>query len=217
MSFFNHVWGKKIAPAPYAPPAFKPAPAPAAPWSIGPVIEGKNWSVGMEGALVSTRDSWFFDFPVAQKGLDRWSTPGPHYVTRPWTGLAGITLRLDFEVEGDGNLFGVMGNQTSFVPYICLHFQRSGDDWSAKPPYDGFRWYSNTQTKLVPGRQSVEVPLTADNWHPVENGPGPAEFADALANASCVGVTFGNEEGNGHGVAAATPGNRFICHSFALV
>ena len=52
---------------------------------------------------------------------------------------------------------------------------------------------------LKAGKHEVEVPLARENWVSVYNRGTEAQFADALRKASSIGVTFGNDEGRGHG------------------
>ena len=68
------------------------------------------------------------------------------------------------------------------------------------------------------GRQAeVEVPLDREDWVSVYNRGTEAQFADALRKASSIGVTFGNDEGRGHGVSPRPGAAHFRLISFAVV
>jgi hypothetical protein len=185
-------------------------------WVIGPIINGRQYSVGMPTSPTPDGEGFWFDFPKAQKGLDRWSTPGPHYVTRPTSGISGSKIKLAYEITGDGQFFGSTGQQSSFV-YLCAFFQRSGDNWSGADAFEAHRWWSATMFPLKVGKHEVEVPLAREDWVSVYNRGTEAQFADALRKASSIGVTFGNDEGRGHGVSSPTGGSSFRLISFEVV
>ena len=177
-------------------------------WVIGPIINGRQYSVGMPTSPTPDGEGFWFDFPKAQKGLDRWSTPGPRYVTKPTSGISGSKIKLAYAITGDGQLFGSTGQQSSFV-YLCAFFQRSGDNWSGADAFEAHRWWSATMFPLKVGKHEVEVPLARANWVSVYNRGTEAQFADALRKASSIGITFGNDEGRGHGVSSPTGGSSF--------
>lgn len=191
-----------------------PAPAPASTasggWALGPVINGQNYSVG-----TVCDPNGNFGWPVAQKGLDRWATPGPHYLTRSAGGMAGVTMRARYEVIGDGQFFGTVGSQSELA-YLCLHFQRAGDSWSGEDPFEAHRWWSAETFPLTPGVHEAAAALTRDHWVSVYDRGTPEQFAAALAEAVVIGVTFGNDEGKGHGVSSPTGGSSFVLHSFTV-
>jgi hypothetical protein len=152
-------------------------------------------------------------WPAAQKGLDRWQTPGPHYLTRPTTGLVGRAIRAEYAVIGDCQFFGSVGGQSETV-YVCLFFRAPGDNWQN---IDGFRWWSEAQFLLVPGVSTVEVPLDHASWVSVVTPGITEQFLAAKASAIEVGLTFGNDEGRGHGVSSPTGGSTFVLRSFTVV
>jgi hypothetical protein len=193
---------------PYVPPTTPPS-VQAAGWSLGPVIGGVNYSVGVVCDPVTGR----FDWPPAKKGLDRWQTPGPHYLTRPTTGLVGRAIRAEYTVLGDCEFFGSVGGQSEMA-YICLFFRAPGDNWQN---IDGFRWWSEAQFLLVPGVSTVEVPLDHASWVSVVTPGITEQFLAAMASAVEVGLTFGNDEGRGHGVSSPTGGSTFDLRSFTVV
>lgn len=191
-----------------------PTPAPVVAtggWQAGPVLNGQNYSVG----TICDPNTGSFIWPIAQKGLDRWSTPGPHYLTRPTAGLAGSVISLDYEVTGDGEFFGTVGGQSSFAE-LSAYFQAAGDDWSGKAG-QAFRWWSKQTFPLTVGRHAAEIPLTLDAWNVWPGPGGEAEFELAKRTAVNVGVTFGNDEAKGHGLSSPTGNSSFVLHRFAVL
>jgi hypothetical protein len=195
------------APSPNQPP---PTPVPASPsWRLGPTINGQNYSVGTfcDGAGC-------FGWPAAQKGLDRWLTPGPHYLTKPCNGIQGRSIRVAYQVTGDGKFFGSVGGQSDFV-YLCVFFRViPGDNWGG---VDGFRWWSETQFPITPGSHTIEVALNHSAWVSVMGKSTPDLFTNAMMTAGEIGVTFGNDEGRGHGVSSETGEGAFVLESFEVV
>jgi hypothetical protein len=89
---------------------------------------------------------------------------------------------------------------------ITLYFQRGGDDWSARGPFEAYRWYATfaTQSPIRPGEHVLVAPLNG-NWTAVQSSnarTNPAAFRAALAEADQVGFVLGGGDGFGHGVRA---------------
>ncbi len=205
-----------IIPAPTPAPSSSPTLPPGGSinswgdWKLGPVINGQNYSVGVVCDPVTGKFTW----PVAAKGLDRWFTPGPHYLTKPCNGIQGRVIRVAYQVTGDGKFFGSVGGQSDFV-YLCVFFRViPGDNWGAT---DGCRWWSETQFPITPGSHTIEVSLDHSAWVSVMSKGNPGQFASALLTAGEIGVTFGNDEGRGHGVSSETGGSAFVLESFEVV
>lgn len=217
MSVISLLFGRKkkpvLQPSPTTPPPPQPTPSPLQPppplWSLGPVINGQNYSVG----TVWDSATGSFTWPKAEKLKSRWETPGPHYLTRPTVGLVGRAIRARFIIDGDGLFFGSVGAQSDFA-YVCLFFRAPGDNWEG---IDGYRWWSELQTPLTVGANVISVPLDPALWVSVESKGTPEQFARALANAVEVGMTFGNDEGRGHGVSSPTGGSSFTLISFEVL
>jgi hypothetical protein len=198
------------APTPFPPPP-PPPPAPlSANWQLGPIINGKNYSVGTDWYPATGNFTW----PVAQKGLPREQTPGPHYLTKPCSGIQGRSIRVSYTVTGDGKFFGSVGGQSDFV-YLCVFFRViPGDNWGG---IDGFRWWSETQFPITPGSHTIEVALSHPAWVSVMGKGTPDLFTNAMMTAGEIGVTFGNDEGRGHGVSSETGNSAFVLESFEVV
>ena len=92
---------------------------------------------------------------------------------------------------------------------ITLYFQRGGDNWSGRGPFEAYRWYATfaTQSLLSRGDHVMTAPL-AGNWTAVQSSSArsnPAAFAAAIADADQVGFVLGGGDGYGHGVFATGP------------
>jgi hypothetical protein len=180
-----------------------PPPAPVGQWSVGPVISGIQYSVGMPS---SVGDRW--DFPVG---------PVNHvaYVTKPLSLAGKSRIRFEWSVIGNGPFKPTAGDPP--LTYVCLHFQKNGDNWSGIGPFDGFRWWSVDQVNIAAGDGMLDVPLQRDAWVSVLNNSDAAAFAAAQNDTCCVGFTFGNAEGKGHGIYAERPGSSFVVHSYEAI
>jgi len=167
-------------------------------WSIGPTINGINYSPGSSPTL--TGDS----FPL-----------GPnthvHYVTRPTGPLSSaseITLTYRLDLPQGASVLPSTNPLPGAPALITLYFQRSGDDWSGVGPFETYRWWATFATQpLEPGEHTVSAKM-AGNWSAVMNSDrskNPAAFEDAMAHAARVGFTLGGGTGYGHGVFATAP------------
>jgi len=173
-------------------------------WSIGPVIRGRNYSVGMPRTLSRERDGASFQFPYPSR-----SAGHVHAVTVPVRSLAGaeritLTYRID---AAPGVRF--YGQENGGPGWLSLFIQRRGDNWSAKGRYETYRWYSPNERieTLRPGVHTVSIPLD-EEWNGVvawKRSANPAAFEAALADAASVGFVFGSSSGLGHGVYASGP------------
>ena len=126
-------------------------------WTIGPVINGQNYSVGMPLNPAPHPEGWSFDIPQAPGSV--------HYVTTPYGSLTRKSaLVLRYRIEAGP---GVVLHPTRFFGFpsmLSLYFQRQGDDWSARGPFEAFRWYSPLlHSPVQAGDHELIVPLDA-NW-----------------------------------------------------
>lgn len=190
---------------------------PAQAWEIGPVIRGKNYSVGMPLTPRPMRNGWSFDFPNPDVEAGH-----VHYVTFRNGSLAGkSTIVMRYRIEARRGVRFVPQEQPAMPAKLSLYFQRRGDTWTAKGRYQYYRWYSPDQSvRLVaPGEYEVKVSLDDPNWIPVMGGTAggnPQAFLDAKRNAETVGIVFGSDAARGHGVYATGPA-RFTLQSFQIL
>jgi hypothetical protein len=184
----------------------------AADWTIGPITPSGNHSIGMPLRPAPERDGFRLDLP---------RVPGrANYVTfhhGPLTGKSRIVMR--YRVEAAPGAKIVPASAPQLPSMITLYFQRSGDDWSARGPFEAYRWYATfaTQSPIAPGGHVMVAPLSG-NWTAVVRSSArsnPAAFGAALREADQVGFVLGGGDGVGHGVFATGPA-RLIVEEFRV-
>ncbi len=189
-------------------------------WEIGPVIRGKNYSLGMPLHPLPGRGlSWFFDFPLAP---DRQGRGGHvHYVTFDPGSLAGKTkISVRYRIDAAPGVRFVPQEFPDRTAAITLYLQRRGDNWTAKGPYDFYRWYApaTSMQTIEPGVHEITMRLDDPHWGSVMGGQSGANvraFHEALEQTSRIGLVFGSKGGRGHGVYATGPA-RFTMLSFHI-
>lgn len=183
-------------------------------WTIGPVIKGKNYSVGMPSHPTACPPALFcIDLPG-----------GPavhaHYVTFRHGSLAGKTqIRMRYRVEMGPGVVIEPRTAPGSPSIVTLYFQRAGDDWSADGKYETFRWYAGfaSQSPITVGEHEIVAPFTG-NWTATltsSRESAPQQFAVALANADQVGFVLGGGDGLGHGVYSTGPA-RIVVTEFTV-
>ena len=193
------------------------AAAPAATeWAIGPIIKGRNYSVGMPRTMAPGRDGPWVAFPVVR------AAPGHvHYVTLPTGPLPpDATIKVRYRIDAaQGTRFvpQEVPDQTATVSFVM---QRRGDNWTAKRGYEHFRWYSPAAEvdPIEPGVHTMTLRLDDGRWtnvHGHSRSDHPRAFAEALANLDNVGMVFGSHGLRGHGVYATAPA-RFTLLDFTI-
>ncbi len=190
------------------------AQAPADTWTIGPVIKGRNYSVGMPATLQASAQGPSFEFPTTGRGH-------VHYVTLdggalPQRGTMVLRYRID---AAPGTRF-VSQETPGAVATISMVFQRAGDTWTARGAYANYRWYapSATVAPVSPGEHTIRVSLSDPAWVNVNgqnSGNLAAAYSDALANGVRAGFVFGTSQARGHGVYATGP-SRFTVLDFRI-
>ena len=177
---------------------------PAQAWEIGPIIKGRNYSVGMplqpseaaDGALA-------LEFPLAGKGqVDAMTT-----AIGPLAGAREITVR--YRIDAAPGTRFVADERPNEPATVSLYFQQRGDTWSGRGRYQSYRWYVPVRAviPLAPGVQTVTVRLD-ETWTNVQgraNSDFPAGFAAALADTARIGLAFGSSSARSHGVYATGP------------
>lgn len=146
-------------------------PKPPQGWQIGPVINGKNYSVNC---------------PKAFTGSFQIGPCEPHYVTKPGSKVpASLTFTLDGGVEG----------LKCDPATISLYFETRDNDWYSD---NGGRWWTGT-IPLTPGTHTITAGTWRSTLG-MTSETHPTEFARAKANIGKTGFTFGDCTGLGHGV-----------------
>lgn len=181
-------------------------------WGIGPIIRGKNYSVGMPLRPAETRRGLFeIEMPTASGSV--------HYVTFRHGSLEGkrrVVLRYRLEAAPGTRI--VASTVPSMPGLITPYFQRAGDNWSGRGRFETYRWYATFATQtLTPGEYEIVAPLDA-RWTAVQTSSAesaPQAFQGAIANADKVGFVLGGGDGYGHGVHATGPA-RLVVTDFRI-
>jgi hypothetical protein len=143
--------------------------------------------------------SWQIELPRAPGSV--------HYVTFPHGSLAGkrrIVMR--YRVVADPGVRIAPITSPASPSIITLYFQRGGDNWTARGPFETYRWYASfaSQMPISVGEHEMVASLD-DNWTAVMSSTArsdPAAFEEAKAEADQVGFVLGGGDGLGHGVFA---------------
>ncbi|MDQ4086758.1 MAG: hypothetical protein M3177_01890, partial [Pseudomonadota bacterium] len=177
-------------------------------WVIGPIIRGRSYSRGMPLHPSPRRGGGFqIQLPQAPRSI--------HAVTFRHGSLAGkrrIVMR--YRVEAAPGVRIVPRTSPASPSIITLYFQRGGDNWTARGPFETYRWYASFASKMpiTPGDHELVAPLNA-NWTAVMTSTArnnPRAFQSALAGADQVGFVLGGGDGLGHGVYATGPARLIV-------
>ncbi|HVL78775.1 MAG TPA: hypothetical protein VM346_05755 [Sphingomicrobium sp.] len=187
--------------------AAAPAPASArsflnpALWEVGPIIHGRNHSFGVAARPAPHPHGFAIDIPT------RGSV---NYVTFRHGSLAGKSrIVMRYRVEAAPGVRILPRTNPAQASILSLYFQRAGDDWSSRGPFEAYRWYSTfrTHSPIGPGEHVLTIPLNG-NWTAVMTSSArtnPMGFRQALAEADRVGFVLGGGDGYGKGVFATGP------------
>ena len=167
-------------------------------WTIGPIIQGRNYSPGMPLHPAQSREGGLqIELPRAPASL--------HYVTFPHGPLTEKSrIVMHYRIEADPGVRIVPTTAPSSPSLITLYFQRGGDNWTGRRAFESYRWYATFATKsdVKPGQYVMVAPLNA-NWTAVQASTAataPGAYRAAIANADQVGFVLGGGDGFGHGV-----------------
>ena len=187
-------------------------------WEIGPIVRGRNSSVGMPPAPTPAGRGWYFDFPFPSEQAGH-----VHYVTFRPGSLAGKSrIVVRYRVEAASGVSFVPRDRPQEPATVSLYLQRRGDNWSGRGPYQFYRWFAppSTVKRIQPGVHEMTVSLNDGRWLGVSGGrraqDNRAAFAAALARTDRVGLLFGSSSRRGHGVYATGPA-RFTLVSFRII
>jgi hypothetical protein len=149
---------------------------------------------------------------------------------RPPASLHAVTFRhgslsgksqfvMRYRIEADPGVRILPRTSPGSPSIITLFFQRGGDNWSGRGPFEAYRWYATfaSQSPITPGEHLMVAPLSG-NWTAVERSSArsnPAAFRAAVVGADQVGLVLGGGDGFGHGIFA-TGRARLIATSFRV-
>ncbi|MFA9201327.1 MAG: hypothetical protein ACEQR8_09120 [Cypionkella sp.] len=197
------VLGALLSAASAAVPVAIAAMPPAQAWEIGPVLRGRNYSVGMPAQPDAVPGGGVaFDFPRAGGEIDAMTTG-----VRPLAGVRQITLR--YRIDAAKGTRFVPAEAPGETATVSLYFQQGGDNWTGRGRYGSYRWYAPGQAviPLAPGTRTVTIRLD-DRWTNVNGVPNthdPQGFAGALEGTARLGIAFGTTSARSHGVYATGP------------
>lgn len=185
-------------------------------WEIGPIIRGRSRSLGMPRTPTPGRQGWSFDFPYPHAGAGH-----VHYVTfhhGPLVGKRRIVMR--YRIDAARGVRFIPQEQPQSQATLALYFQRAGDTWRGRGPYEHYRWWApyNTIVPVTPGEHRVVVNLSPD-WVSIFGKTGrqvPDAYRASIAETSRVGFVLGHIGGRGHGVFATGPA-RMTVLSFQVI
>jgi hypothetical protein len=176
---------------------------PTSEWTIGPVIKGKNYSVGFPLHPPACEGVVCVDFPGGPQAH-------AHYITKPSGSLLGKTqIYMRYRVEIAPNDRFAPRTDPLGPSLLTLYFQRKGDDWSGNGKYEAYRWYASFAVvmPIEAGEHEVVAPFSS-LWTAVrtsDNVSAARAWREALAEAGTVGFVLGGGDGLGHGVYSTGP------------
>ncbi len=189
------------------------APPPPVSWTVGPVIAGRSYSHEVPPrAIAGPGRSWWVPIPGRSGSLNALTM-----TARPLSGARRIVLT--YRIEAGPGVTVSARSVPGAPALVTLYLQRRGDDWSARGPYEAYRWYASfaTQTITPNVTRTIVAPLTG-NWTAVERSSArtsPAAFRAALADPQVVGFVLGGGDGLGHGIVADGPA-RLVVTDFRI-
>ncbi len=200
----------------------KPVPPPptsgqsASDWTIGPIVNGANVSVGLPLNPTPTPDGWAIDVPFPNPAAGH--LHGVTFHSAPLTGKSALRLR--YRVEMDEGTAIYPKDAPGSPSMLTLFLQRRGDNWGARGEYEAFRWFAvfATHLPITAGEHEMTVPLSG-NWTAVLTSSAltnPAAFAATLADIDKVGIVFGGGPAVAHGVYSTGPA-RIIVTGFEVL
>lgn len=182
-------------------------------WSIGPIINGKNYSKKMPKRMETGFD---FPYPGERQGH-------VNYVTKPTGPLAGkekIVFKFKIVAEEGTRIVPINGrydggDYSGGIATLSVYIQQKGLKWSGRGHGTQRWWASGMTTQLKPGEFALEVPLTGPIWSGVNTetwATDTAAFEEAKAKAGKIGFTIGGGDGLGHGAYATAPARFELLH-----
>lgn len=156
---------------------------------VGPIIKGKNRSVGVPKELRAGG----FDFPLRPGHVNAVVKPTP---------MVGEKVRLHYRVDGPTDVKFRPKERLDGVGTVSLMLQRKGDDYSGKGEKAFYRLYGPEVHDLSVGLHTLEVAPGSLGWVGVMGQePSPGQWDDVLSNLAAIHVCFGEKDGpRAHGV-----------------
>lgn len=173
-------------------------------WEIGPWARGKNYSISMPAhPSRGPSGSITMQLPVVGSGeVDALTTS-----IGSLEGARQITLR--YRIDAPPSTRFLPSEAQDEQATVSLYFQRRGDTWTARGRYAAYRWYSPMRGVIPMSRGEHTVVLRFDetwtNVYAKPNTSDPRGYAEALREASRIGIAFGSRSFRSHGIYATGP------------
>lgn len=186
-------------------------------WDIGPDVRGVNYSVGMPVKPTPTgKRGWSFAFPYPNR--DAGHVHAVTYNSGPLAGATKIVMR--YRIDAAPGVQFAPQEGSGEPATVSLYFQRRGDNWSGRRKYEFYRWYipATAVQEITRGEHSITVNLADLGWTSVMGRRAanhPAQFHDAQAQTSQIGIAFGSPTSRAHGVYSTGPA-RFTLIEFRI-
>jgi hypothetical protein len=195
----------KPRPWPQPGPAVSMCPA----WTVNPLVGGLTYGP------TSCSDNGTAPIEACPASFSK--ANGLHTVVRPQSPLPyGGTITIDFEVTG-GPFQGVESASDTSAAYLSLFMQRLGDNWSGQGEFNDYRRYSRKGVTLTPGRHTLAVQLTPDQWTSVITAGTDAGFNSLLPNVERIGYVVGTyQSGKAHGACSKNGPGQITIHGFSV-
>lgn len=184
------------------------APPPASAWTVGPITPRGNSSRGVPiRPAAGPGRGWHIDLPPPGGSVN--------YVTFHHGSLAGKSrIVMRYRIEAAPGVQILPRTAPSLPSAITLYFQRRGDNWTGRGPFEAYRWYATfaSQSPINRGEHVLVAPLSG-KWTAVSRSSAytnPYAFREALADADQVGFVLGGGDGYGHGVFATGPARLIV-------
>lgn len=176
-NFFRRLFGRRQSTTPAPQPV--PAPQTGNPWTFVNCVRMPPYPT-LDGDWVS------FELGDGRE-VDM--------VLRKQVGLSGATaIRCRYTFDGKAE------PTEGLLAKVSLMFMKAGADWTDQGDNVNGRWYWWGRPLGV--GDTIEVPLTFENWHNVAGHQSNVKFNDAMANCISIGLAFG-DPGSGataHGI-----------------
>ena len=184
-------------------------------WEVGPIMQGENMSRGLPLRPLAHPDGWSIDIPYPNRDAGQTG-----YITVPTGPLTGKSLaRLKFRLEMAKGVKLCPAKTPDAPSLLTLYFQRRGDNWTGRWPFETYRWYASFATiaDLHAGEYTLEARFD-QNWTAIETSSrqdNPDAFNAAINSAGRIGFVLGGGDGLGHGIFA-TGQARLVVTSFEV-
>ncbi len=188
-----------------------------------PSMRAADWVFGYSPSMpahpTQAVKGWRFAFPAYTGKLPcraKDACPSVHMLTVPVAGIKGRSITVTGRIVTSGPVqfsYRTEPANTCISPFAIAHlYIERAIDFS---DYGRF-WSTPLHIDLKAGAFSVTVNLNSANWTSVFGHRNAGRFADTLAHARRIGLTFGGGCFFGHGVNVRGGTARFVVTKYAI-